>query len=111
MRPVYKNMHEMLRAIGSRDFRVKFYLSRKEIPIEDYQDLFRVYLDEYSVRNPFRKREHEFKNEKLIKEVLAIKNIKRCAKNLIKIMAKSGITLEEPKNPFEHFKIRFMRRQ
>ena len=47
MRTVYKSVLEMIRAIGCRDFRIKFYLSRQEIPLEDYQDLFRIHLDDY----------------------------------------------------------------
>lgn len=51
----FKSVNEMITAIGIRDFRIKWIFSRKEICIEDYQDLFRIYLDEYPQQKELRK--------------------------------------------------------
>jgi len=52
MRTRYKSLSEMIRAVCSRAFRVKYYLSKRKIPLEDYQDLFRFYEDEYQPNEP-----------------------------------------------------------
>ena len=68
MRPQYNSVLELIRAIGSREFRVRYCLSKKEIHLEDYQDLFRIYLDECSEQKELRQEWFE-KNHDIFKHI------------------------------------------
>ena len=52
----YGSLSEMLKVISSRKFLIKYYLNNKIIPLDVYQDLCRIYLDEYPGLKELRKR-------------------------------------------------------
>ncbi len=54
MTPTYKTIYNMLWDLSNRDFCVKYYLQAEIIPLDAYQDLFRIYLDEYPEQKELR---------------------------------------------------------
>jgi len=101
-----------------------------KMPLNRYQQKCRVYLDEYPEQEKLRENylenswqwirrkvffyntsHYEFKNEELIKKVLIRKKTNEWFKEIAKANLEKYFGTFTQKNPYEHFKIRFMRRQ